>query len=83
MSVRAREFVDFYIEEFLHPDAYEDEETHDKSAENAEECLHLAMMNGIARSEIDEEFGDLFAHMARVHERIVDAQMRRIHRRYA
>ena len=32
MSLRAREFVDFYIEEFLHPDTYEDEETFDDPA---------------------------------------------------
>ena len=80
MSLRAREFVDFYIEEFLHPDTYEDEETFDESTENAEECIHLAHMNGIAKSEIDEEFGDLVAHIARHHERKVDEEMRRYRR---
>ena len=52
MSLRAREFVDFYIQEFLHPDTYEDEETYDESTENAEECIHLARMNGRRREQL-------------------------------
>jgi hypothetical protein len=83
MSLRAREFVDFYIQEFLHPDTYEDEETYDESTENAEECIHLAMMNGISKSEIDEEYGNLVAHIARIHEKIVDAALSRSYRRCA
>ena len=83
MSQRAREFVEFWIEEFLHPDVYEDEETLDESNEHVEECIHLAAMNGIARSEIEEEFGDLLHHIARMHERIVDEQMRSSYRRCA
>lgn len=82
MTQRARAFVEYWIEEFLHPDAYEDEETFDESTENAAQCVHYAAMNGIAKPEIDEEFGDLVAHIARIHEQIVDTEMnRRVGRR--
>jgi hypothetical protein len=76
MSGRARLFVEYWIGEFLHPDLYEDEETFSESRANAAACLRDAACYGIEQSEIEAEVGDLVAHIARMHERIVDFQLR-------
>ena len=72
MSNRARVFVEYWVNEFLHPDLYEDEETHAESRANAADCVEAAAHYGIEKTEIDQEYGDLVVHMARLHERIVD-----------
>jgi hypothetical protein len=74
MTQRAREFVDYWIAEFLHPDAYEDD-TLCESIEHAVECLRSAADLGIGSIDIEEEFGDLVTHIARIHEQIVDAEL--------
>ena len=79
MTQRAREFVEYWIAEFLHPDAYEDDTLCD-SAEHAAECIHFAAALGIGPLDIQEEFGDLVAHIARIHEQIVDTELGRIPR---
>ncbi len=81
MSERAKDFVEYWIAEFLHPDMYEDEESFCESRQNALACLKSAAAYGIAKPEIDEEVGDLVAHIARAHVQIVDAQMRRVRHR--
>ncbi len=81
MSQRARKFVNYWIAEFLHPDLYEDDETLSESVENAADCCKCAAMYGIGKAEIDEEFDDLVAHIARIHEKILDVEMLRGTRR--
>jgi hypothetical protein len=73
MSKRARAFVEYWLSEFLHPDAYEDEDELCESRNNAAQCLRAAAARGIPEPEIREEFGDLVGHIAALHERIVEA----------
>ena len=81
MSQRARAFVEYWISEFLHPDCYEDEESFPESLANANECIRSAARRGIDRREIEEEFRDLTALMAQMHQQPVDAELRRTFRR--
>ena len=81
MSKRAKAFVERWLDEYHHPDAYEDEEEHCESKANAAACFKAAAFAGIAKAEIDEEFGDLVVHIAPLRERIIDAELARLVRR--
>lgn len=76
MSGRAKVFVEFWISEFIHPDTHEDE-ARTESRVSALACVKSAALNGIAKPEIDEEYGDLTAYIAAAHEQIVEAELRR------
>ncbi len=77
MSKRAKAFVEYWTSEFLQPDSYEDEETLPESRLNAAACISAAAARGIAKAEIEEEFTDLVAHIAALHERLVDSELTR------
>lgn len=72
MSERARAFVESWIEEYVHPIAYEDPNHHAESRANATACFESALIEGITKGEIDEEYEDLIARMAQAHEQIID-----------
>ncbi len=77
MSKRARTFVEYWTSEFLQPDSYEDEETLPESRLNAAACISAAAARGIPKAEIEEEFPDLVAHIAALHERLLDSALTR------
>ena len=71
MSERARAFVESWIEEYVHPTGYEDKNHHSESRANAAACYESALIEGITKAEISEEYEKLVAHMAQVHEQII------------
>lgn len=75
MSQRARAFVESWVNEYVHPTTYESEDRHDQSRANSVACYESALIEGIKKDEIDEEFGDLEAYMARRHEDIIDRKI--------
>jgi hypothetical protein len=75
MSQRARAFVESWIEEYVHPTGYEDENHHSESRANAAACFESALIEGITKAEINEEYEDLVARMAQVHKQIVDREI--------
>ncbi|HEX3755635.1 MAG TPA: hypothetical protein VHV26_11225 [Rhizomicrobium sp.] len=72
MSARARAFVESWIQEYLHPVAYENKAHHAESRANAVACYESALIEGITKAEIDEEYPNLVAQMAQAHEKIID-----------
>lgn len=78
MSERAKAFVEAWIEENVHPAAYEPEDDNTQSEANAAACIEAATAQGISKAEIDEEFEDLVAHMAENHESVIDGEIARL-----
>jgi hypothetical protein len=81
MSARARAFVESWVNEYVHPTTYESENRHPQSKANSAACYESALIEGIGKNEIDEEFGDLEAYMARAHEDIIDRKIDEILRK--
>jgi hypothetical protein len=78
MSHRARAFVESWVREYVHPTTYEDENRHAESRANAVACRDSALIEGISRNEIKEEFADLVGYMARKHEQTIDREVDRL-----
>lgn len=81
MSRRARTFVESWIGQYVHPASYESKDRHAESRANAVACYHSALIEGISKEEISEEFDDLVTHMANQHEQIIDKEIDRLVRR--
>jgi hypothetical protein len=65
MSSRAREFVEQWAKDNLHPEAFPNERDPDGSPmDAASACIAAAEANGIPASEIEDALGDLEAHFA-------------------
>ena len=56
-----------WIGEYVRPTECEDENRHAESRANAVACYELALIEGITKAEIDEEYPDLVSHFAQVH----------------
>jgi hypothetical protein len=83
MSSRARAFVQSWVKENVHPATYESENHHSASRANAVTCYQLALIEGISKQEISEEFDDLVTYMARQHARYIDNEIERLVRKEA
>jgi hypothetical protein len=81
MSERARAFVESWVQEYVHPTTYENENRHSESRANAVACYESALIEGIAKAEVEEEYGDLVTHMAKVHEQTIDREIARLVRK--
>ena len=77
MSTTAAEFVQAWIEQNIHPEAYVDEEGDNRPAEHAASCMRDAEAAGISRGEVDEEFGNLEDVMAQAMGAAVDSKFKR------
>jgi hypothetical protein len=81
MSERGRLFVDSWIKEYLHPTKYEEPNNHSESRASAAACYESALIEGIDKTEIEEEYPDLVAYIAKERERIIDSEVNRLVRR--
>jgi hypothetical protein len=81
MSQRARAFVDSWIQEYVDPTTYEDKDRHSQSRAFAVACYNAALIEGITKAEIAEEYPDLVSHMAKVHASTIDAEVDRLVRK--
>ncbi|MEP6605030.1 MAG: hypothetical protein ABJA60_02810 [Nitrosospira sp.] len=81
MSQRARAFVDSWIQEYVHPTKYESKDRHPEARAFAVACYNSALIEGIMKVEIAEEYPDLVSHMAKVHESTIDAEVDRLVRK--
>jgi hypothetical protein len=78
MSERARDFVESWKDEYLHPVTYEPEGDLSESKANAAACYDSAAIEGISKAEIDEEYEDLIAEFVSSHEKMIDAEVKRL-----
>ena len=69
MSNKVAAFVDAWIAENVQ---CEDEDDAVKFRELTAACLAAAKAAGISKADIEEVYGDLFAHIAACRERIID-----------
>jgi hypothetical protein len=70
MSLCARVFVDYWIDENVEPEIYN--EAHHRSREYAARCLRAAKDRGISSAEIMDEIGNLSAYIAGISDRATD-----------
>jgi hypothetical protein len=75
MSERARAFVESWVKEYVHPVGYEDANHHSKSRANAIACYESALIEGITKTEIDEEYDDLVTYMVNARKGIIDQEI--------
>jgi hypothetical protein len=68
MSERARKFVESWVEEYVHPPGFEEDNRHSRSRAEAVACLESAEIEGISKNEIKEEFDDLVSYMTARHQ---------------
>ncbi len=78
MSERARLFIESWIKEYVHPTKYERPNHHSESRANAVACYASALMEGIGKVEIEEEYPDLVGYIAKEHEKIIDHDVNRL-----
>jgi hypothetical protein len=76
MSNRIRDFVENWLEENHHPVGYEDEGD-SESKQTAKICYAAAQADGITKSQIDQEFGELAPEIASRHEQMIDSEVKR------
>jgi hypothetical protein len=81
MSERAKLFVESWVTEYVHPTAYENAERHAQSRANAVACYESALIEGITKDEINEEFPNLVTYIAGRHEQIIDGEVDRLLRK--
>ncbi len=70
MGVSARVFVDYWIDQNVEPEIYDD--SRHRSREYAARCLRAARERGISTTDIMDEFGDLAAYIAGISDRATD-----------
>lgn len=75
MSERAKAFVESWVNEYVHPATYETENHHSESRRHAMACYESALVEGIAKDEIAEEYPDLVSYMAARHEQFIDEKI--------
>lgn len=76
---RGSEFVEQWIQENVHPEAYVDENGGDPRPRRlAQSCIADAKVAGISRSELEEDIGNLEDHMAQAIDAAADAEVDRL-----
>ncbi len=77
MSERAKDFVETFKQERLHPSAYEGDDLSESKA-LAAACYEAAEAAGISKEEIDEEYEDLVSDIATTAESMIDAKVKQL-----
>ena len=78
MSEKARQFVETWVSENVHPTGYEPEGDSREAERLAFDCWRAVDEAGIRRAEVQEDFGDLRDHMAEQIERVNDEEVQRL-----
>lgn len=78
MSDKAREFVEQWVSDNIHPTGYEPEGDASEAKTQALVCLAAADQAGISRGEISSACGDLVEYMAAAIESANDREVQRL-----
>jgi len=77
MSEKAQQFVEDWVENNIHAEAYQPEGDNSEAQSCAEQCRIRAEAEGISKAEIEEAVGDLVGYMADAIERVNDEEIQR------
>jgi len=77
MSAEAREFIEDWVENNVHPTGYEPEGDSEEAKKLAFECWRAVDQAGISRAAVKEEVGELLDYMSEAIERVNDAEVQR------
>lgn len=78
MSDHVREWMENWMDNYVHFDGYPDEDAPDPAAVSlAEQCVTMAADDGITKDQLENEFGDLVMYMHRAIARAANAHVAR------
>ena len=78
MSMKAREFVEKWVNENVHPTGYEPEGDSAEAKKLANACWRAVDLAGIGRPQVAAEIDDLEDFMGDAIERVNDAEVQRL-----
>jgi hypothetical protein len=78
MSDRGRQFIDHWVSEHIDAGPYHPDGDNSEAQEKADDLIAVAQVQGVSRSEIEEEVGDLVDYLSGAMESATDAEVARL-----